>query len=504
MEKTTLEILYDNSVNYSDRIALISIKETITYSEFWTQIRKCSAYFISQGLKKGQIVLIKASQTPDYLICYYAVQLAGAIPCSLERNTPSSSVRDLMIKMNASMIVSESKSDMKIDSEKAYLQHKVRTDAANIDITDITFEFPDPESTQLILFTTGTTGVSKGVEISYRAMQSSEEKIRDFLHMDTYAENGLFVTPTPLNHAKGIWEVGGMLRSAGSIYLIKSMLNLRDYFKALDYPCDKLLLSLVPANLRMLLLMAPDELKLRADKIGGIKLGTAPLLEHDKELACKILPNTELHNPYGSSEAGILCSYMFSKYPGLEFCIGTPLKGTEVIITDDNRKPIKSSKSNMGRLAFKSNSAMKGYFNAPELTSTILIDGIIYTNDYGYIDENGFVYIKGRVDDVINIGGLKVSPDEVEAEVIRVPGVADCVCTATKDDITGSALNLLVVMKEKGTLDVSLIKKHLTKRLEQYKIPRNFFEVDKIERTSNGKLNRKFYRQNNDINKKNS
>ncbi len=497
MEKSTLELLYDNSINHSEKKALISKNETLTYAQFWEEIRKCSAYLIQNGLKAGQIVLIKASQTPDYLICYYAIQLAGGIACSLEKNTPSSSVLEILKKMDGSMIISGKKADIKTDLVKTFLASSIRKEAALIDISGIDFKFPELDRTQIILFTTGTTGASKGVEISFGAMQASEEKIRSFLHMDTYAENGLFVTPTPLNHAKGIWEVGGMLRSGGSVYLLKNMSNLKEYFNALDYPCDKLLLSLVPANLRMLLMMAPDELSRRSDKIGGIKLGTAPLLEYDKNYVMGLLPKTELHNPYGSSEAGILCSYMFNENPGLAFCIGKPLQGTEVLIVDDDRKPIPSSSiTKMGRLAFKSNSAMKGYYNEPELTKTILENGIIYTNDYGYIDKNGFVYIKGRMDDVINIGGLKVSPDEVEAEVIAFPGILDCICTSIKDPITGNALKLLVVLKEKGTLDPAAIKKFLTKKLEQYKIPKFYFEVDEIERTSNGKLNRKFYREN--------
>lgn len=494
MEKTTLELLYDHSLKLSGRTALICKTETLTYCDFWNEIRKCSVYLKNTGLKKGDIVLIKASQTPDYLICYYGIQLAGGIPCSLERNMPSKAVFELLDKIDAGMILSENSSDTETDRVKAFVFDDVRKSSANIDFSNDKLVFPELTDTQIILFTTGTTGASKGVEISFGAMQASEEKIRDFLHMDTYAQNGLFVTPTPLNHAKGIWETGGMLRSAGTIYLLKNMGNLKDYFDALDYPCEKLLLSLVPANLRMLLMMAPDELEKRADKIGGIKLGTAPLLEYDKNLVTKLLPNTELHNPYGSSEAGILCNYMFNKYPGLEFCIGTPLKATEVLIVDDDRKPVVSSRSNMGRLAFRSNSAMKGYYNEPELTASILENGVVYTNDYGYVDENGFVYIKGRVDDVINIGGLKVSPEEVEAEVIAVPGVADCVVTSTTDDITGNALKLLVVMKEKGTMNVSLIKKTISKRLEQFKIPKYFEEVEEIARTSNGKLNRKFYR----------
>ena len=218
------------------------------------------------------------------------------------------------------------------------------------------------------------------------------------------------------------------------------------------------------------------------------------MLEYEKKRILEILPNTALHNPYGSSEGGILCSYRFDQYPGLEFCIGKPLLNTEVLVVDDNRNPIKSSKTNMGTLAFRSNSAMKGYYGEPELTSSILQNGIIYTNDLGYIDENGFVYVRGRLDDVINVGGLKVAPDEVEAEAIALDCVKDCICIATEDEFTGSGLKLLLVMQEKGTLNSSYIRKKLSSKLEAYKVPKQCEEVDEIKRMYNGKLNRKAYR----------
>ncbi len=240
--------------------------------------------------------------------------------------------------------------------------------------------------------------------------------------------------------------------------------------------------------------MVPDELAKRANKISAIKLGTAPLLEYEKNRILEILPNTALNNPYGSSEGGILCSYRFDQYPGLEFCIGKPLLNTEFFVVDDDRNPIKSSVENMGTLAFRSNSFMKGYYGEPELTSSIMQNGIIYTNDYGYIDENGFIYVRGRADDVINVGGLKVAPDEVEAMTIAIDGVNDCICIATDDEFTGSGLKLLLVMKEKGTMDPSAIRKKLSEKLEAYKIPKQCEEVDEIARMYNGKLNRKAYR----------
>lgn len=495
MGQTILEVLAEHSRQIPEKVAIISENEKLTYSMLWQSIQKSADFICEIGLHKGEKVVIKASQNSNYLICYYAIQLAGGIPYCLEKNTPSATVVQIADKINANLVISETnlhtsqlEKNIHFLSMDTIRKSEIKSNRKHV------FSFPSEDDTQLIMFTTGTTGASKGVELSFRAMRASEEKIMHFLEMSDYAEDGLLVTPTPLNHAKGIWEVGGMLRTGGSIYLLCGMLDLKAYFTALDYPCKKLLLSLVPANLRLLLSMVPDELEKRADKICGIKLGTAPLLEYEKNKILSILPNTALHNPYGSSEGGILCSYRFDQYPGLEFCIGKPLLYTEVLVVDENRKPIKSSKTNMGTLAFRSNSIMKGYYGEPELTSSILQNNIIYTNDFGYVDENGFIYVHGRTDDVINVGGLKVAPDEVEAEAIALECIDDCICIATNDEFTGSGLKLLLVMQEKGSLNPSYIRKKLSAKLEAYKVPKQFEEVDKIERMYNGKLNRKIYR----------
>ena len=136
---------------------------------------------------------------------------------------------------------------------------------------------------------------------------------------------------------------------------------------------------------------------------------------------------------------------------------------------------------------------MKGYVNDPELTAQTLVNGIVYTNDLGYIDEDGFVYVTGRRDDVINVGGLKVAPTEVEAAALEYDGVEDCVCVAVPDNITGSALKLLVVIPS-GELQPAKLSAYLASRLEGYKVPKFYERVEKIARTFNGKIDRKAYR----------
>ena len=137
---------------------------------------------------------------------------------------------------------------------------------------------------------------------------------------------------------------------------------------------------------------------------------------------------------------------------------------------------------------------MVGYYKNPKQTAEILVDGVVYTKDIGYIDEDGFVFITGRNDDVINVGGLKVAPTEVESVVMGLDSIADCICIGVKDDVSGQALKLLVVPAEDTRMDIKHITEYIAGKLEAYKVPHQYEEVDHIERTYNGKLNRKAYR----------
>ena len=136
---------------------------------------------------------------------------------------------------------------------------------------------------------------------------------------------------------------------------------------------------------------------------------------------------------------------------------------------------------------------MTGYVGDAEGTARVLKDGVVYTSDIGRLDTEGVLHLTGREDDVINVGGFKVAPTEVEDAALSFPDVIDCVCLPVDHLITGKALKLLVVMKEGKELNRKALALHLKSKLEPYKIPMLYSQVEKIERTFNGKINRKYY-----------
>ena len=125
----------------------------------------------------------------------------------------------------------------------------------------------------------------------------------------------------------------------------------------------------------------------------------------------------------------------------------------------------------------------------------MLRDGKIYGSDLGYIDDDGLIHLKGRQGDVINVGGYKVDPSEVEGAVASHPSVRDSICIADAHPAIGTVLKLLVVLADGAELDKRALALHIKSKLEPYKVPTYYESVESIKRTYNGKLDRKFYKK---------
>jgi len=138
---------------------------------------------------------------------------------------------------------------------------------------------------------------------------------------------------------------------------------------------------------------------------------------------------------------------------------------------------------------------MTGYINDEETTKIVLADGGIHTSDLGYFDEEGMIHLTGRVGEVINIGGFKVNPIEVENVASSFNGIKDCICVAAKHPVIGRVLKLLVVTNPEVPFDKHALSLFIKSKLEAHKVPLIYEVVDHLEYTYNGKKNRKVYKE---------
>lgn len=487
MRKTVVECVFEHAQATPEKTAVIAGGVETTYGRLFSLANSYGNFLADRGLKKGGVVVTRAAQTLEYVVLYLGVHLAGGVISSLEKTVPDQVMLQVADTVNAQMIISEDLSAFE-GEERLLVRRDVLADAERFSGSPLR-PFPRLEDSADILFTTGTTGKSKGVELSHKALVATAENL---IFGCGYRPDTLIIVPGPLNHANPIRKLFTTLVNGSGIVILDGMIDIRAFFRALDYP-GRIACCLPPSAVRMIFTLTKDKIGEYAEKIDFIESATAPLPETDREHLSRLLPHTRLLNNYGSSEAASVCMYDYNKYPGLVGCVGKAMPNSRIVVVNDEKEIIQSSKDNMGLLACIGDVNMKGYVNEPELTREVLEDGVVYTSDVGYIDGDGFVYISGRKGDVINVGGLKVAPTEVEAAALAMDGIEDCICVPVDNPITGKALKLIVVLREDMPFDVKAIRSFLSTRLEAFKVPVAYEEADHVARTYNGKLDRKAY-----------
>ena len=474
-----------------DRIAVIADDEQITYGELWKEVQGFAEFLRKQGFEKGSRITVKAAPSIWFAVSCFGIHLSGNVHVPMEKTIGPEGIINIADELSASMIVADTDLSDRIsekDGKYKYISSALVRETAKENYRDgLVFDFPTLDMTCDIMFTTGTTGKSKGVMESHRAVVAVSENVQ---YGAEIPKDNIYLVPAPINHASAIRKLYVSILTGTTVVLLDGFTDVKKFFNYVEkYKVTSILMP--PAAVRMILLLAEKNLAKYSGQLHHIHTGSAAFPEADKDKLCEILPETRLYFAYGSSEAGCVSMYDYSKNRGLISCVGKPNKNANIFIVDENRNPIKSSKENQGLIAISGGMVMQGYYNAPELTAEVLKDGVVYTNDIGYIDDEGFVYMLGRRGDVINIGGLKIAPTEVENVVLRYPDIADCACFAKEDRMGGVVPRLNVVMKKGCELDAAKLRAHMAEHLEAFKIPKQIVAVDELPKTSNGKLDRK-------------
>jgi len=439
--KTLEDYLKDNAALYPDKVAVMCQGIETSYAQLYEKVCERAGRILQEyGYVPGSCRIIRNSQDLEFLVEYFALHLAKCVAVPVEKDIPEYRVEEIK----------------KIISQETF-----------------------GENVADILFTTGTTGRSKGVMIGHPTIIADAENLIDaqgFTHDVTFVING------PLNHIGSLSKIYPTVMVGGTLVIIESMKDLNVFFEALDYAGNGAATFLVPASIRILIQFAGERLSAYADKIDFIETGAAPMAESDMKKLCELLPKTMLYNTYASTETGIIATHNYNSEMCVAGCLGKPMKHSRFFISDK------------GAVACSGKTLMLGYVGDADLTSEILRDGVLYTSDSGRIDEEGRLHLMGRQDDVINVGGFKVAPSEVEDIALAFDSVKDCICIQGQHPVIGNVLKLLVVTKDGQKLDKRALAMFIKSKTEQHKVPMLYEQVENVKRTFNGKLDRKAYR----------
>ncbi len=477
---TVISKLVKITQNIPNNVAVVADGTCMTYAQLWNYANGFASYLRDIKVLPGENVLIKATLSVDFVISVIGCAIMGAIAIPVEKNMGSGAVCDIAERTDAAHYIGN---EIIKNCRFTHIS-EVNILAEKYSDSDTHYELPDEENLAVILFTTGTTGNSKGVMLSHKALFAAcdNNSFADRLDSDSR-----YLIATPLNHASGFRKLLSCLISGATAVLIDGFFNIVKFYRTIkDEKINMLVLP--PSALRILLKMSSSELAKYSSQIKVIHIGSAALSEADKEKLTEILPNSRLLFGYGSTEAGNSAVYDFKLYPGLENCVGKPNLHTSIMVVDDDRKVI-TKRGKKGYLAVSGDTIMNGYYNDEKLTSQVMNGGILYTNDIGYIDRNGFIFVLGRKGDVINSGGLKISPVEIENVVMQYEKIIECACFGVPDKINGEVPKLCIVCDDK--IDMTAFRKYLLDNLEYYKVPEKIEIMQQLPKLSNGKVDRK-------------
>jgi len=506
-----VEALKINAEKTPDKLCVGDKKNQVTYKQFWNMVKKAAVYLQEKGVQKGDMVVIRGAQKVEFLLGVFGVQLAGGAVCPLEKAIKDDRIMEIMNFVDSNIYLAEKpvknttvnnislKEMFKVVQNNEAVTPNENTDnSENVVLNESSdsseavnskeFSLPASDDLSEILFTTGTTGKSKGIEVTFGCNVAIAQNVIDSVGME---KDEIELITTPINHSLAIRRSYGAIYNGSSIVLTDGIKFVEDFFKLLDrYKITAI--TFVPAILEQVLKFAKDRFATYDNQFHYIQLGSAPLSETNKEILTKMFPTTRLYNTYGATESGCTVILEFSKYGHKKKCIGRTTVNTEILFVDDRRNIVEASLEKPGILAFKGKMNMRSYYKEPEITKEVMDEnGVVYTNDLGYLGEDGLVYLLGRQGDVINMGGIKIAPTEIEEVAMKHEMIKDCACIPIKDEITGEAPKLFVTLNEGYQLDQKELSKYLLSKLESLKVPKTFEVIDEIPRTFNGKIIRK-------------
>lgn len=475
--KTIEEQIFDKFQNIPDKVALISGDTEITYSQLWDYCL-CAAEKLKQDyhLKKGDRVILSAAGNIEFVYAYFGVHIAGGICVPIDPDTNQTRF-EYIEKSTTPVCVMGSLHNVKKETIPF-------TDVVN-GTSKATYIVPEQSQVADILFTTGTTGAPKGVALSYNNLSAAARNINAFIG-NTSSDVELLALP--VSHSFGLGRLRCSLSKGATVVMLGTFANVKKFFKEMAR-CQVTMFAMVPASWGFIKKMSGKYIGKFADQLKFIEIGSSFMPVEDKELLMSLLPKTRICMHYGSTEASRSAFMEFHTYKDNLLSIGKASPNVEIKIFTSHGTP--AALGEEGEVCVKGEHVTCSYWNeTPERFASDFYDGYFRTGDCGTMDAEGNIYLKSRIKEMINVGGKKVSPMEVEDILNTIPGIKESACIGIPDPgiVLGEVVKAFIVADD--NLSDEEIMQQLRPQLEVYKLPVEIERINAIPKTGSGKIQR--------------
>ena len=503
------DFLSASSARLPDKVALVCQKKRVTYREIDQRSSALAGFLKKRGIERGDRVVVFADNTVETVVSFWGVLKANAVVSIVNPLTKADKLKYLLNDCRARAIIS--------DAHIGGVFEAAVPDSPHLETSIITGDYPADKLAALpggigwesalvegaaggaparcvididlasIIYTSGSTGDPKGVMLTHRNMLTAATSITTYLEN---VEDDVILGALPLAFDYGLYQMIMSVRMGARLVLERSF----------TYPAQVLKTMVeegvtgfpgVPTIFAIL-----TEMKSLKDfdlsKIRYVTNTAAALAEKHIRALQRLFPQAAIYSMYGLTECK-RCTYLPPHLLNEKITsVGIAIPNTELWIVDENDK--KLGPNEVGQLVIRGATVMKGYWEKPEETAKKLRPGplpgeqVLYTGDLCRLDDDGYLYFVGRMDDIIKSRGEKVAPKEVEAAIYNIAGVKECAVVGVDDPILGQAVKAFVVLEAGVTMSDKQIIFECQQRLENFMVPKHVEFVPELPKTTTGKI----------------
>jgi len=484
---------------WSDRPAITSRGHTLSYAELGCQVGNVAERYRRLGIRPGDRVVCALPDCPEHVVAMNAAWARGAIHVGTDADLTGAELSWLVERTEAAAVVLQRSPD-RPDATAAVRQARPQTriivnGAAGDDEVSFaelagdssvppapaTHRF-DADDTALLLLTSGTTGKPKAI---METLPHCWAKVQFFADAIQPAPEDVHLLYLPIGHVFGLRLALIALLSGGRLVLLDRFspaeaLRLVEEEKVTVLPG-------MPTHLRLLL----DHLEKSPSDVSSLRWAISAAATFPRPVAQQVYQRlgVEVLFVYGCSEGFTTLTTdrreILSGSVGRTIFRGPPRTapaGRVAIFDPEGRQlPV----GQIGEIVFEARQPVH-YWRDPDVAT----NGWYHTGDLGRLDADGRLYLEGRLKELLNRGGLKVSPGEIETVLTRHPAVADAAIVATPDPVLGEAICACVVVAGPTAPSLGEVRSYLGESLARHKLPDELCIVDRIPRTNIGKVER--------------
>lgn len=494
-----IDRFYDSIGRNPESIAIAGAHGNMTYAELGASVDALAAALQDIDGTPGSRVGICARNTTEHLMALLATYAAGKVWIPLNPRNGRAELDAMIAATGPAIVIADGSCLGRFTPRGAPLIiarcEEEKTDLLTVRglITKWATQRPTriarkPDDAQIIKFSGGSTGTPKPVVQSIRTINAQADGIRQFFDFQSSDVN---LIAAPLTHGASCFVLP--ILEMGGCHVLLEDAKPPEMFTAIGRFAVTTLYA--PPTLLYTMLAYASSVGPEIRSLRHVIYSAAPM-SPAKIRECQRLFGPVIETAYGQVEAPQIVTAMRANELAREenlLSVGRPSSVATVRIMDADGSLLPAGE--VGEIVVSGPLVMSGYLDRPDATAEAIVGGWLHTGDLGLIDDRGYLFIRGRIRELINTGGFKVFPAEVEVALARHPAVVECSVFGVADPKWGEAVNAAVVLRSRSPVSADQLIAFVKDELGSVKAPKRIHVVEQLERNAAGKVSRAAVRE---------